>query len=98
MRFDLLTSLVNLCLAAISQNIALELREHGQHTGECSAARRRHVQGFAQGDEAHVQSCQLLQRRHEIDQRPSPPVCTAQLAGFYGQSDLDFVVECMLVP
>ena len=47
MRFPILSCLVDSRLHAVPQNISLELRKHGQHPGERSAARGRQAERFA---------------------------------------------------
>ena len=49
MRFSVSSGLLDSRLHAVPQNISLELRKHGHHSGERSAARGRQVERFAKG-------------------------------------------------
>ena len=74
MWLPILASLVDSRFHAIPQNIPLELRKHGQHTGQRPPAWGREVEGFAQGDEADLKGGQLLQRVNQVRQRPPPAI------------------------
>ena len=74
MWLPILASLVDARFHAIPQNIPLELRKHGQHSGQRPPARGREVEGFAQGDEADLKGGQLLQRVNQVRQRPPPAI------------------------
>ena len=78
MRFLILSCLVEARLHAVPQNIPLELRKHGQHPGERSAARGRQVERFTQGHESHVECVQFLERVHQVQQRPPLAIQSAR--------------------
>ena len=58
MRLPILASLVDSRFHAIPQNIPLELRKHGQHTGQRPPAWGRQVESFRQGDEPDLEGGQ----------------------------------------
>jgi hypothetical protein len=59
---------------AFPQNVALKLRKDRQQPGHGAPKRRGEIQGFAEGDKAHPQRLQLMQRAYEICDRPAPAI------------------------
>ncbi len=76
-------SLSDAGLDAISQDVALELREDGEHAGERTTAWRCHVQGLREGDKADVERPELLQRADQVEERTSPPIQAPDQDGIY---------------
>ena len=66
MRSSLFARLGDAGFHAISQDVALEFREHGEHAGQGSAAGGGHVERLGQRYEADSNGMELLKCRNQV--------------------------------
>ena len=59
---------------ALADHIPFELRKDRKDVGEGAPCRRREIEGLRQQDESHTSSREIVQRRHQVDERASPAI------------------------
>jgi hypothetical protein len=74
MGFAAASGLRNAGCDPFAQNLALKLRKDRQETGHRPPGRCGEIQRFVERDKPDAQCMQLVQRIHQIDDGPSPPI------------------------
>jgi len=69
-RSDFLTRLRDTGLDSITQDVALEFREHGEHAGQGSAAGGGHAERLRERYEADSNGMEFLKCRNQAQQPP----------------------------
>ena len=74
MRLPAFARVRNTRLNTLPYYIPLELRKHGKESCEGPSSRRGEVEGLCERDKPHTECREIMECRHEIDQRAPPAI------------------------